>query len=74
MALLAAVALANAGGSASTIHFLFSALVAAAATVLSVLLLRVSASRLEAHRRASERKLARIPIRVEERQRRRARH
>lgn len=69
MALLAAVALANAGGSASTIFIVFSAVVAAAATMLSVLLLRVSISSVEARRRVSSRKLAPVPIRVKERRR-----
>lgn len=67
MALLAAVALANAGGSASAVQLFFGGLVAAAATLLSALLLRVSISRLDSRRRAILRMLAAIPIHVRER-------
>lgn len=70
MALLAAVALANAGGSALTISTIFSVLVAATATMLSALLLRASMSLMEARRRGASRKLAPIPVRARERVRR----
>jgi hypothetical protein len=73
MALLAAVALANAGGPAPAVHMVFSVLVAIAATMLSALLLRLALSMREARHRQDSRKLAPIPIRDEKRPRRRAR-
>ena len=70
MALLAAVALANAGGSASPVQLAFAALVAAVATALSVLLLKISTVRLLSHQKAAARKPALVPIPVRERLRR----
>lgn len=67
MALLAAVALANAGGSAWDVRQTFGVLVAIAATSLSVLFLRASVNRLNSHRKAASRKLAPVPIQTKER-------
>ena len=70
MALLAAVALANAGGAASSIQLVFLALVAAAATTVSSLMLRTLAVLLRSHREAASRKPALVPIPVRDRYRR----
>lgn len=70
MALLAAVALANAGSSASSTQLAFVALVAVAAATLSALLLRISAALLRSHRQATSQKPALVPIPVRERYRR----
>jgi hypothetical protein len=69
MALLAAVALANAGGSTPAIQLIFAAIVAVTATAMSGLLLRVSMELLHARRAAASRKLVPVPIRVRERTR-----
>lgn len=64
MALLAAAALANAGGLVSPVQLIFVVVLSIAATAMSVLLLRFSTVARHSQREAAFRRPALVPVRA----------